>query len=66
MKDDSYDISYIKIINKESKEEFENELKENSLWQEKLGSKIRSILPLEIQISSESLDGEYGMYFYWI
>lgn len=53
---DLYDISYVKIINNESKEVFEQEVKNNQLWQNTLNSVIKSLLPLDIQYESETFD----------
>jgi len=67
----SYNVSYAKIINNESKVKFENEIKNNHLWQNELSSKIKSILPFDIQYESEAFDrfvfynitsGEYNTY----
>lgn len=52
----SYNVSYVKIINNESKVKFENEIKNNHLWQNQLSSKIKSLLPFDIQYESEAFD----------
>ena len=46
---DSYNVSYIKIVNQESKVNFENELETNQLWQKELSPSIKGLLPIEIQ-----------------
>ncbi|HHU55926.1 MAG TPA: hypothetical protein GXZ48_04470 [Acholeplasmataceae bacterium] len=56
IKMDSYNVSYLKIINNESKEKFENELKKNQLWEKELSSKIKSLLPFDIQYEIETFD----------
>lgn len=53
---DSYNVSYLKIINNESKEKFENELEKNQLWEKELSSKIKSLLPFDIQYEIETFD----------
>lgn len=56
-----YDISYIKIINSESKDVFEQEIRNNQLWQKELKPEIKSLLPLDIQYESEVF--EYFVFF---
>ena len=51
---DIYNISYLKIINSESKDMFEQEVRNNQLWQKELKSEIKSLLPLDIQYESET------------
>lgn len=58
---DLYDISYVKIINDESKELFEQEIKNNQLWQNELNSEIKCLLPLDIQYESEAF--EYFVFY---
>ena len=53
---DSYNISYVKIVNEESKETFEQGLETNQLWQHKLSPEIESLLPLDIQYEAEIFD----------
>ena len=53
---DAYDVSYLKILNSESKIEFEHELETNPLWQNVLSSKIKSLLPVDIQYEVEAFD----------
>lgn len=50
---DSYNISYLKIINSESKDMFEQEIGNNQLWQKELKPEIKGLLPLDIQYESE-------------
>ena len=50
---DLYNISYLKIINSESKDMFEQEIGNNQLWQKELKPEIKSLLPLDIQYESE-------------
>lgn len=57
----SYNLSYLKIINKESQEEFEQELKVNTLWEKELNLKIKSLLPFDIQFEVEAFD--YFVFF---
>ena len=58
---DLYNISYLKIINSESKDMFEQEVRNNQLWQKELKSEIKSLLPLDIQYESEIF--EYFVFF---
>ena len=50
---DLYDIIYLKILNSESKDMFEQEVENNQLWQKELQPEIKSLLPLNIQYESE-------------
>ena len=56
-----YNISYLKIINSESKDMFEQEVGNNQLWQKELKPEIKSLLPLDIQYESEIF--EYFVFF---
>ena len=58
---DLYNISYLKIINNESKDVFEQEIGNNQLWQKELKPEIKSLLPLDIQYESEVF--EYFVFF---
>ena len=58
---DLYNISYLKIINSESKDMFEQEIGNNQLWQKELNPKIKSLLPLDIQYETEIF--EYFVFF---
>ena len=58
---DLYNISYIKIINNESKDVFEQEIGNNQLWQKEIKPEIKSLLPLDIQYESEVF--EYSIFF---
>ena len=58
---DLYDISYLKILNSESKDMFEQEVENNQLWQKELQPEIKSLLPLDIQYESEIF--EYFVFF---
>ncbi len=51
-----YNIRYVKIINSESKDAFEQEIRNNQLWQEKLNLGIKGLLPLDIQYISDTFD----------
>ncbi len=53
---DSYNISYLKIVNEESKEKFEYELETNQLWEKQLSSRIKNLLPFDIQYEVETFD----------
>ena len=53
---DLYDVSYAKIINNESKDAFETEIKNNQLWTNTLSYKIKSLLPLDLQYEAENFD----------
>jgi len=50
----SYMLSYAKIIN--GKKIFEREIKNSMLWEEKLSSKIKGLLPLERQYNLNQFD----------
>ncbi|MGM9969076.1 MAG: hypothetical protein ACI35S_01625 [Anaeroplasma sp.] len=58
---DLYSISYVKIIDSESKNVFEQEIRNNQLWQKELKPEIKSLLPLDIQYESEVF--EYFVFF---
>ena len=58
---DLYDISYVKFINNESKEAFEQEIRNNTIWQKELNSEIKSLLPLDIQYETEVF--EYFLFY---
>ena len=58
---DLYDIIYLKILNSESKDMFEQEVENNKLWQKELQPEIKSLLPLNIQYESEIF--EYFVFF---
>ena len=53
---DSYNLSYAKIIDTESKVIFENELETNLLWKRELSPDIKALLPLNIQYESVNFD----------
>lgn len=52
----TYNLSYLKIINDETKEKFEHELDVNQLWQKQLSSKIKSLLPFDVQYEIVKFD----------
>ena len=56
IKMDTYYLSYAKITNAESKIAFEQEMKDSSLWQSELSSKIKTLLPINVQVESSSFD----------
>ena len=58
---DLYDIIYLKILNSESKDMFEQEVENNELWQKELQPEIKSLLQLNIQYESEIF--EYFVFF---
>ena len=58
---DLHAISYLKILNSESKDMFEQEVENNQLWQKELQPEIKSLLPLNIQYESEIF--EYFVFF---
>jgi hypothetical protein len=58
---DLYNISYLKIIDSESKDVFEQEIRNNQLWQKELKPEIKSLLPLDIQYESGVF--EYFVFF---
>lgn len=66
-------ISYVKIIDKESREKFIQDIESSPVWTEDLGSKIESILPIDVQFEIKTFDhllfynkttGEYNTYPY--
>ena len=68
---DSHTLSYVKITDKQSKETFESTLEASVLWQKELGTKIKSLLPFNLQYELNPFDyfllynidtGEYNIY----
>lgn len=64
-------ISYVKITNRESKENFNAYIQDNFFWKTELSSKIRTLLPIYIQSEVTRFDyyvfcnitnGEYNTY----
>jgi len=53
---DSYYVSYLKIVNGEEKRNFESEIETNLLWEKELSSKIKSLLPFDIQYELTNFD----------
>jgi len=53
---DNYDVSYAKITKEESKEMFEKELANNSLWQKSISPEIKGLLPVDIQYETVAFD----------
>lgn len=53
---DLYDVTYTKITNIDSKKFFEQEIRNSRVWQSELNSKIKSLLPLDIQYETEAFD----------
>lgn len=53
---DLYDMTYVKIIDNESKEAFEQEIRNNQLWQKTLNRDIKGLLPVGMLYESESFD----------
>lgn len=51
-----YNLSYVKIIDNESKNAFEQEIRNNKLWQNLLNREIKCLLPLDIQYESKTFD----------
>lgn len=56
LKQDFYDISYVKINDNYSKYEFEQEIINNKLWCDKLNIQIKSLLPIDVQNESSNFD----------
>lgn len=52
----NYDISYVKIVNNESKKIFEQEIASNKLWQNNLEFSIKTLLPYNLQFESNTFD----------
>ena len=68
---DSYNVSYVKITGEPDKEKFEREIEQNNLWEKLLSTKIKSILPFDIQAELSAFDcflfynatnGDYNIY----
>lgn len=53
---DSYYVSYLKIINAEEQRNFESEIESNLLWEKELSTKIKSLLPFDIQYELTNFD----------
>ena len=53
---DLYSMSYVKILEKESQESFEEEIKGNGLWKSNLNSQIKALLPIDIQYEMQVYD----------
>lgn len=53
---ESYTVSYLKIIDEKEKNNFEYKLEKDALWQKNLSSKIKSLLPIDIQYELENFD----------
>jgi hypothetical protein len=53
---DSYNVSYVKIVDEKSKQDFEMELCSNTSWQKGLNRQLSGLLPIDIQIEIESFD----------
>lgn len=58
---DLYNIRSAKIIDSKSKYMFEQEIRNNQLWQKELNSTIKSLLPIDIQYESEVF--EYFVFY---
>lgn len=68
---DFYEISYVKIIDKNERNTFEQNIKNNIFWNDHLSSKIKSLLPINVQYETTNCDyfvfynltnDEYNMY----
>lgn len=57
----SYKVSYVKVIDSESKYAFEREIRNNNTWQKTLKPEFKGLLPLDIQYESETF--EYNVFF---
>lgn len=55
-KSDEYDISYVKITNKESKKNFEGEIKNSELWKNELSLRTQKMLPIIMQNEIQTFD----------
>lgn len=53
---ESYEVSYLKVINKDEKKVFEDELNISSQWTTQLSSKLKSLLPFDVQYELENFD----------
>lgn len=58
---DLYSESYVKIVDSKEKDVFEQEIKNNQMWQDKLKSNIKSLLPFDIQYETEMY--EYFLFY---
>ena len=53
---DTYNVSYLKITDREEKDRFEDKIKTNRLWTTHLGSQIEYLLPYDIQVELNQFD----------
>lgn len=53
---DSYNLSYVKIVDNENTSVFEKEIETSQLWQNNLTSEVKSLLPSNIQYEIEVFD----------
>ena len=56
-----YKVSYVKITDAEEKIKFENALKNNGLWKNKLDTRIKEVLPLDIQM--QTMNSDYYLFY---
>ena len=55
-KTDTYSVTYVKIIDKSSNDEFKKLVTENNLWQDKLSTNIKGIVPIYFQNELSNFD----------
>ncbi|MGN0811941.1 MAG: hypothetical protein ACI4MQ_00320 [Candidatus Coproplasma sp.] len=53
---DTYNVSYLKITDREEKDRFEDNIETNRMWTIHLGSQIEYLLPYDIQVKLNQFD----------
>lgn len=53
---DTYNVSYLKILDEEERANFENELETNEMWQTELSSEIKTLLPEYVRTEVSKFD----------
>ncbi len=59
---DSYDEIYVKILDDESKYNFETEIENNPLWQDTLQTSLKSLLPVIVQSKTDTVFDYFVFY----
>lgn len=59
---DSYDEICVKILDEESKYNFETEIENNPLWQDTLKTSLKSLLPVSIQVECNGVFDYFVFY----
>ena len=53
---ESYDLSYLKITEKQERDHFEQDLRTSSVWETELSTKIKTLLPFDVQAEMHNFD----------